>query len=60
MKKSIYVCEGKHHRDGDCYHKCISMLSSDVYPPINCLLFTHGYKLTIPKWTKIDEQEVNI
>ncbi len=60
MKRSIYVCEGKHHRDGNCQYKCLSIVISDVYSQINCLLYTEGYKLTTPKWTKVGEQEVNI
>ena len=60
MKKSIYKCEGRHHRDGECWHKCISIVPSDINPPINCLIFTEGYKLTTPKWKKLGEQEMNI
>lgn len=55
--KSVYQCTGKHHREGNCWHKCISIVPNDIYLPINCLIYTEGYGLTVPKWTKVGETQ---
>ena len=60
MEQFVYKCEGIHHSGRNCGNGCVAIVTTKGYPPKNCLIFTEGYKLTKPKWIKVDQGENNV